>query len=487
MSVQAGQTGLHPNHKWLLLAVCLGQVGLIALPFLKTELAPLIVTLVLISVVALLASVTLALLYLCVISAVVPSQFFEDHLLLPLDFKFYEGLFAVVLCTALISWLQETRLAWRQHSRLDRPVLIFLFLVVLSMGLGQYYGQSTSQMLRDARYPLYFTLFFAVTGYFDVRKSGTLLTMLIISSAVVGLEYLAEFLDIVDLSISGSFYRVARMEGLMMPIGVLVIASTLLFDPSLRRRVFGVVMLIPIGLALVLTVGRGMWIALAVGLSFLGLLALRDRQAAARRGRRILILALLPFLVVGMGYLFQQATRAGVGEIAVARLARVMDYEQDHSIVGRLMSYRIALEEIWKRPLLGGGHGATVTYLVTDPLQSFMLTTGDVDNVYLTILLRMGVLGLLAFLWIFLKGLQMAYRTFQRTANPGVRLFCASFFAVYGAMLIYGMADNTMMGNRLIFWHAAFLGILARLERETGNDLPHIRPTKLEGPHGPEA
>ncbi len=487
MAALAERRWIEPDNRRLLTVVCVVHAALIVLPFLKTELGPLIVMLVLLSIVALLASPTLSLLYLCVISAVVPSQFFDDYLLLPFNFKFYEGLFAVVLCTGLISWLQEGQLAWRHHSRLDRPVLIFLFLLVFSVGLGQYYGQSTSQMLRDVRYPLYFALFFVVAGYFDTRKCRIFLTLLTISSAVVGLEYLAEFLDIVDISISGSFYRVARMEGLMMPIGVLVIGATLLFDPSLRLRVLATIALIPIGLALVLTVGRGMWIALAAGLFLLGFLTFRDRQTAFKRSLKILILVLLPCLVVGMGYLFQTVTRAGVGEMAFARLARVVDYEQDHSIVGRLMSYGIAMEEIWERPLLGGGHGATVTYLVTDPLQSFMLTTGEVDNVYLTILLRMGVLGLLAFLWIFLKGLQMAYRTFQRTADPSVRLFCASFFAVYGAMLVYGMADNTMMGNRLIFWHAAFLGILARLERETGNDLPHIRPTKLEGPHGPEA
>ena len=466
----------HLSHKWLIPAVCLGQVGLIALPFLKTELAPLIVVLILISVVALLASVTLAALYLCVISAVLPTQFFDDHLLLPLGFKFYEGLFAVVLGAATVSWLQERRLNWRRKTRLDRPVLIFLLLVIFSMGLGQVYGQSTSQMLRDARYPLYFALFFVVTGYFDARKFKTLLTMLMISSAAVGLEYLAEFFDIVDLSVSGSFYRVARIEGLMMPIGILVIASTLLFDPSRRRRAMSALALIPINLALVLSVGRGMWIAFAVGLCFLGLLVLRDRQASRRRGRRLLILALLPCLMVGMGALFQELTRTGVGEVAVARLAQVADYEQDHSIVGRLMSYRVALTEIWKRPFLGGGHGATVTYLVTDPIQSFVLTTGEVDNVYLTLLLRMGVVGLVAFLWIFLKGLRMAYGTFQKSVNPDVRLFCASFVAVYGAMLVYGLADNTMMGNRLIFWHAAFLGLLAirAREEEAGKNGPQV-------------
>ena len=95
---------------------------------------------------------------------------------------------------------------------------------------------------------------------------------------------------------------------------------------------------------------------------------------------------------------------------------------------------------------------------------------GAVDNVYLTILLRMGIVGLAAFLWIYLRGLRLAYRLFQQSDDADTRFFAASFFAVYSAMLVYGVADSTMMTTRLIFIHAASLGVLAQLSSESELD-----------------
>ncbi len=470
MAVRTKILELHPSNRPLLTAVCLGQAGLIVLSFLRYgETGPLLMVLVLFSVVALVGSVTLAVFYLCLISTVIPTQFFDDRLLLPLDFKFYEGLFMVVCGVAVLWWLQGRWLLWERPTRFDRPVLVFLGLLVASMGLGLYYGQSVSQMLRDVRFPLYYVLFFVVTGFFDLRKGRTFLSLVVVCAVVVGVEYLAEFLEVVNLSISGSFYRVARTEGLMLPISILVCAAGLLYDPSPVRRTLFSLALIPIGLAFVLTMGRGMWIAFFAGLILMSGLVILDRQAGGRRGRRILILILLPLLVVGMGYLFQRATGTGVGEMALKRVRRVVYYQEDTTILGRFLSYGIALEKIRQRPLLGGGHGATVTYPITDQGEPFMQTVGKVDNLYLTLLLRMGVVGLAAFLWIFIRGLRTAYGLFQRTGDVWVKQFCAGFFAVYGAMLVYGMADATLIGNRLIFFHATFLGILARLDREAGD------------------
>ena len=73
---------------------------------------------------------------------------------------------------------------------------------------------------------------------------------------------------------------------------------------------------------------------------------------------------------------------------------------------------------------------------------------------------------MVAFLWIFVRGLRVAYRLFRRTESVHRRFISASFFAVYAAMLVYGMVDSTMIGNRLIFLHAIFLGLLAREDVE---------------------
>ena len=459
------------TNRWLLLTACLGQVGLIALPFLQGEVAPLIAVLILFSVVALFGATTLALLYLCGISAVVPTQFFDDHLLLPLDFKFYEGLFVVVWAMAGLAWLLEGRLAWNR-TRLDRPVLVFLMLVVASVGIGLYYGHPTSQMLRDVRFPFYYALFFVVTGFYNIRNSGVFLSLLVAASAVVGVEYLVEFVEMVNLSVSGAFFRVARIEGLMLSISVLTVAAAFLYDPLPHRRVLSALALIPIVLALVLTMGRGMWIAVGFGLFCLGALVVLDRREVEKRGGRMLILILLPIAIAGTGYLFQRVTRTGVGAVAAARLMRATNYTGDPGMVGRLLSYGITLEKIRSQPLLGGGHGATVTYLVTDQREPQMFTTGAVDNLYLTLMLRMGVVGTVAFLWIFIRGIRIACGLFRRTEDLRVRQFCAAFIAVYGAMLVYGMVDSTMIGNRLIFFHATFLGILARLDGEQGDGQP---------------
>ncbi|MDE2888013.1 MAG: O-antigen ligase family protein [Gemmatimonadota bacterium] len=465
MAMEAGGSTARMHGRWLIPAVCLAQLAVIALPAWQFgEVIPLItVSLIVVSGIALMTSVTSALLYLCFIASVISSEFYEEHLMLPGNLHFCEALFVVVWGVAFVAWLQERKLSWRR-TRLDRPMLVFLGLVAASIGLGLFYGHDVRQVMRDVRYPLYYVLFFVATGFFDLRRRGTFLAVLVISAAVVGVEYLIEFVRTVDLSYAGAFYRVARREGLLLPMGVLVIAAAFLYDTSPVRRMVVGLLLVPIGLALVVTMGRAMWGGLLFGLFCLGGLVLLDR--GRHRGRRLLILLMIPILLLGLGYYFQQFTGAGIEDMAAHRLRRTVT-EGDLEIQGRLLAYALALEKIWQRPLLGGGHGTTISYLRFDEYsRPYIFTSGGVDNTYLTIMMRMGVVGVIAFLWIFARGLRIAYGLFRRSDDPRLKGFCVAFLAVYAALLVYIVTDNTMMGNRLIFWHACFLGILARLDGE---------------------
>lgn len=454
-----------PAKPHLLVLVCFGQILLIALPFLVNDALAAILVLSLLSAIALFGSLTLSVLYLCFTAAVVPSWFYEDYLTLPLDFKFYEGLLVVVMGIAALNYLLEGRWNWRRHTFLDQPMRVLLGLVVFSCLLGLIYGQSVSQMLRDVRYPLYYTLFFVITWFFDIRRFSTFLHLFLFIAAIVGIEYLLEFLLQVDANIAGGFVRVARLEGIVLPMGILIIAAILLFEARAYRRAWAWGAILPIGLALVLTMGRGMWISLFVGLGSLAALTVLDKQAAPRRLSRLFIVALVPLLLLAMGYIFQQQTRAAVSDIALDRVTRSVE-----AISGRLISYGKALEKIRQRPLLGGGHGETVTSLVTFPPPPQILTVGAVDNVYLTIGMRMGLVGIAAFLWVFGFALWRAYLLFQQSSDTRVRLFCAAFIAIYAALLVYGMADATLFANRLIFIHATFLGLIARLVAEEKNN-----------------
>jgi O-antigen ligase len=443
------------------------------MPLLRySEVVPITMVLVMLSMVALIGSVTTALLYLCLISAAVPTRFFDDHLMLPLDFKFYEGLLVVIFCLAGVSWLNDRRRIWGR-TQLDRPILALLLVVAGSVFLGLFYGQNVWQILRDVRFPLYYGMFFVVTAFFDYGRSRSFLTLVVVSASIVGVEYLVEFLETVDLSFVGNFYRVARTEGLLLPIGALVVVTSFLFDNSSLRKLLASIALVPIGLALVLTMGRAMWVCMLTGLAVLVWLVISDPRATAKRGRRILVLVLVPFLLIAGGHLFQRVTGVGVEEMVVRRLQGAVRYSGgDQSIAGRLIAYKAALDNIQQRPLLGGGHGATVSYMRADEYGSpYLFTSGKVDNLYLTLWMRMGVVGVVIFLWVFYRAVRMAYGLFKRTDDIPTRYFCAAFMSVYVAMLVYAMADSTMIGNRLIFFHAVFLAILARMDaRENSNN-----------------
>lgn len=458
---------LNTQNQKLVMAMCCFQVLLISLPFFVHDAFSAILVLGVLSAVALVGATTVAVLYLCLVSAVIPTGVYNDYLNLPMGIKFYEGLVVVVGGLAGVTWLLGGRLDWPRRTRLDRPVLSLLVLILFSTVLGAFYGHPMSQILRDVRYPLYFGLFFVVTGFFDLRKSQTFLHVVITIAAVVGLEYLFEFFSMVNLSISGSFFRVSRLEGVLLPIGVLSIAAFLLFEPRVHRRVFCFMALLPTGLALVLTVGRGMWVALSVGLGVLGWLVWQDFDARQQRRNRLFIVMVIPMVLVGITYLFQMQTRTSVGATAVLRVTRVAgDYEQDHSIAGRLIAYGLALEKIRLHPLLGNGHGVTIRLLAPDLIPPTFVTIGGVDSVYLTVAMRMGAVGVVVFLWVFCSGIWRAYRLFQAATEESTRLFCAVFIAVYCALLVFGIGDATLFANRLIFIHATFLGILGRLDAE---------------------
>lgn len=456
---------LQPANRRLLTIVCAAQLMLIVLPVLKFGwIGPSIVVLTIFSLVAVFGSLTTALFYLCTISVILPTSFYFDYLLLPGNVFFFEALYALIVLLGAISWFSGRRVSW-PRTPLDFPVAVFLGLVIFSCGLGLAYGQSTSHMLRNVRSPLYFGLFYVATGFLNLRRFSDWVPLLVAASTVVGLEYLFEFVGVVNLSISGSFFRVARIEGLMLPMGTLLVGAVWMFERRAHRRVLCGIALVPITLALVMTVGRAMWIGTATGLGVLGVLLVLDRNRQGR-SRRLVALIAIPALIVGVGFLFERATNAGVAGAAFRKIERTVS-EDDWTIASRLVSYGLVLEAMRERPLLGGGHGATVSIPILDAVVPHILTTGTVDNLYLTIGLRMGLVGIGVFLWLYGQALWLALRRFRETESPDDRLLLAAFIAVYSGLLVHGVADATMITNRIAFIHAVFLAIVGRLLAES--------------------
>ena len=334
------QISITPRNLAVIAAVCALQLGVVVLPIpLLGQHVSALIVLGVVSLFLVTGSVPRATLFLIFASTVIPGYISEEFLRLPMDFKFAEGLFMAVMFLALLSALKDR--VSLSRTALDRPVTVFLILVILSCAIGLYLGHSTSRLLRDVRYPLYYGLFFIVTTFLRRGQHAGFFYFLILIASIIGMEYLVEFMSSINLSISGQFHRVARTEGLLLPVGTLLIGTVWLYASGRNVRLIGGLALIPIGLAFILTVGRGMWFSAAAGFLALAFIYFRDPQRIGLR--RAWVIVSVPLIVLGIGATFQALTDTGVGSAAARRLARVQSFEQDHSISSRLISYRVAL------------------------------------------------------------------------------------------------------------------------------------------------
>jgi len=217
-----------------------------------------------------------------------------------------------------------------------------------------------------------------------------------------------------------------------------------------RRRVaYGLASLI-LSLALFWSYARSAWVGLIVGILAIGLL----------RGRKILILGLVGMiLVIGLLFLLQPSLRLQTREV-VEVLGDPM--RQSH----RLQMWSTSLKMIRDRPFFGVGLGQVKSSLLAYGCD---LGYGHVHNDFLNTAANTGLLGLVAFIWIWVTFLRMIIRCRPRQQNHG--LWSAVSTAGFGLMIAFLAAGlfqcyYTDEENAMLLWF--LLGLVTAVCRMEG-------------------
>ena len=469
---------LQPHNRVLLALLCLLQLLLIGLPLLwgvEYAIAATGATLVL---AALLFSVQRTLLILLFLNIVLPAEVLK-RLILPGGLRFEETLFLVALFFALIDLFYRRGFRWTR-SPADAPLLVFLAATAFSTLVGLVHDHSTSLILRNVRFPFYYAVFFLATNSIDRRAALRLFVpVLLLAGLIVSFEYILEFAGAIDLSAGDRFVRVARLQGIALPMTLLFLVNLLIHLPHLDRgyRLLLLLALLPVGLAFVLTVGRAMWGAFGVGLAATVWLRYGIQAGEGRNLWRaaLLIGALLASLAATV-LVFQRFTGSAISAHALERSKSYIDFDSDLHLMGRLASYAIALEAIARHPVLGNGQGASLDVpLFDEETMSYqMWSAWDLDSLYLTLWLKMGLIGLVAFAWMALRILRLAHHIFRANRDGPQRAFAAGAVAVILSMGTLGIADGAMVNGRFTLVFGVLFGlvaVLAKIEESNDNSL----------------
>jgi O-antigen ligase len=195
--------------------------------------------------------------------------------------------------------------------------------------------------------------------------------------------------------------------------------------------------------------------------------------------------AVLAFLIWGMHRNWKVMTTALVlflltlfsfGPESVAERLALLD-AQKSTMSGRTPIWRVAIEQVKERPLLGYGYGLNIFEKVYE--EGRANRPGEEEsvphehNLFLSLLIQTGIIGMSLYFWIFVGTLILIYKMTQSMPEGWDRdILIVIFSGMIGEYFIHALLDRNNVGNwALPFWVmlALAMAIWNRVETASKN------------------
>ncbi len=378
----------------------------------------------------------------------------------------YKGLSVLDLLVALVLVAAFTdMLRHRRTVQVPRPLLIGLTTLALAMATGAVIGHNSGVSLRFSVFSEHVLVYLlllpiAVANLgLDTRQIARLLrgaTALAIVKAVLGLVEISQNLGTpIEGSAKLTYYEPTANWVIMMALLAILAALAARDRPPLWIAL-GSPLLIA---CLLLSYRRSFWIASVLGVLLVLLFA------TTPAGRRMLVPASLVIAAAIwlLGSLHFQSNLPVVKRITSLSVAKVETNREDRY---RLDERTNVLSEIGRHPITGIGLG--VPWQATAAPLSVEHEEGReyVHFAALWFWLKLGVLGLLAYVGVIVGSTIVAWQAWRRSRDPLLRAFAAaSACGIAGLAVMDTTASFTGVEPRFTLVLAVQIGLLAVLAR----------------------
>ncbi len=309
----------------------------------------------------------------------------------------------------LLAWLAKIILSGRVklvYTPLNLPILAYVLTQAISVVLSPYRAQSFRALGEEWLLLIFFLMVNNLEGEEKIRK---LFRILISVSTLVALYAIWQHYTGLDL------YRGRTLEprgGVFLSLGLfdhhltfggyymLVFLLSSAFLLGVRRsgwaKVMDLVSPIVIGLALVFSYARSAWLGAVSGIFTLGLL----------RGRKFAILLLVGLVLLCLlVYVIEPTSWDRIKEISLSK---------DKPESTRIRLWLTSINMIKDKPIWGVGLGNFNRLFDRYKVEGFYDTTCHPHNDFLNVAVNSGILGLLAYLWIWVAFFRSTLRSVRR-------------------------------------------------------------------------
>ena len=360
------------------------------------------------------------------------------------------------------------------HPPLLWPMVAMLGILALSLLRAPSYREGLPELLKWVQV---LALYLAVVALLPRQRAGWLAGALLVAGVMQALLGLYQFLTQTGpepfillgrfMRAYGAFRQPNPYAGYLGLVAPLAISLALWAWAGRQRtpltlRVAVTVAAIVISAGLLASWSRGAWLAFGAAVA---VVVLAHTRRAAPAVILLAALAALVLFVFGGANLLPTSVAGRLGElreyVGLIDVARTEVTDANFSVIERLAHWQAALD-MWRDHLwLGVGAGNYAVVYQAYNLPRWYEALGHAHNVYLNFAAEAGLLGLLAYLWLWLASLWQAVRA----AAAGDRFTAAIGAGVLGALVaatVHNFFDNLWV-QHIYLTLALLLGLIAVL------------------------
>jgi len=348
----------------------------------------------------------------------------------------------ILLVVIFLGWLAKLavfkELGALKRTPLNGPILLFAFVCIVSTGIMLIggHGSFMRSLFYFLKYFEYFLLYFLVVNNINEMDQVRFFTQLLLLTCFLVSFYALYSYFVIGYRATAPFEGEGGEANTLGGYLILLLSLTisLLMHGGMPRRRFQLLAVLGVGgLALVFTLSRGAWLGFFFACGVLVFFARKNRPIFVFL--LVVLILLAPLIAPGA------VRRRVISTFSHGKTYRLAGKEVtiDKSGVARIESWKVGWGKVMEKPLLGHGiPGGTV-----------------VDNQYTRVMIEVGLLGLLAFLFLLRRIYVMSRHAYRQTAHHPLALsITTGFLAGFVGLLVHAFSAASFIIIRIMepFW-----------------------------------
>ncbi len=328
--------------------------------------------------------------------------------------------------------------------------LFFIVLIIINAIRGIYSNYDKIfifyETIKFLFYPIAFYFFLTVfEEKSDLRIIKKIFEYCIIFTSIASTEIIMIYLFITKGG------RVLTRSGNVILIGLIISLSFIrIKDISPLKKIFYYFSIILMSVGILLTMQRSLWIATAISITVFYLLDLISRKMNLKES--LLKLSILGLLLFSVLFVFNKISLDT--DVLIERTEKMQKGEMDSSLAIRIYTFIKVLDITKNDAIWGRGLGDSAHFpLLSNNIKNL------VDNSYIALFWKMGIIGLLLFLYLFTKVLWKLIYVIKTTKDILIQSISIIVFSVIVGQLVNSLACVVLTQYHYNFIWALFIAI----------------------------